>query len=247
MDRLFEEIERERPNVILALGNLALWALCKKTGIKKYRGSPTTTFDGKWKVIPSWNPSSIFKQWELRMILLADLTKVKRESDFPELRRPVRYIYMNPSLRDIEEFYETFIIPSPFLSCDTETKNKQITEVGYSTADGSHALVIPFYSRLASDGNFWPTFAEEKKAWDWVRKINSEKPLIGQNFQYDMTYFWRSVHIPCPYFNGDTMLLHHALQPEMEKGLGFLGSIYTNEPSWKFMRTDHSTLKKEDD
>jgi len=43
------------------------------------------------------------------------------------------------------------------------------------------------------------------------------------------------------------MLLHHAMQPEMEKGLGFLGSLYTNEPSWKFMRTDHDNLKKGDD
>ena len=32
------------------------------------------------------------------------------------------------------------------------------------------------------------------------------------------------------------MLLHHALQPESEKGLAFLGSVYTNEASWKMMR-----------
>ena len=70
---------------------------------------------------------------------------------------------------------------------------------------------------------------------------------IGQNFSYDMQYFWRTVGITCPKFFGDTMLLHHALQPELEKGLGFLGSIYTNEPSWKFMRQEHFTLKKGDD
>jgi hypothetical protein len=39
------------------------------------------------------------------------------------------------------------------------------------------------------------------------------------------------------------MLLHHALQPESEKGLGFLGSVYTNEASWKLMRT--STIKRD--
>jgi hypothetical protein len=42
------------------------------------------------------------------------------------------------------------------------------------------------------------------------------------------------------------MLLHHALQPEMDKGLGFLGTVYTDELPWKFMRTKHETLKKED-
>ena len=34
----------------------------------------------------------------------------------------------------------------------------------------------------------------------------------------------------------DTMLLHHAIHPEMRKGLGFLGSLYTSEPAWKLMR-----------
>ena len=43
----------------------------------------------------------------------------------------------------------------------------------------------------------------------------------------------------------DTMLLHHALQPEMEKGLAFLGSVYTDEATWKFM-SKVDTLKKED-
>ena len=154
---------------------------------------------------------------------------------------------MEPSLEDIADFYAEHLAPSPFLSCDIETKQGTITEVGYSTADGRYAIVIPFYSRLASDGNYWDTLSDERRAWQWVRRINGEKPLIGQNFSYDLNYFWRTVGIPCPHFLGDTMLLHHSLQPEMEKGLGFLGSIYTNEPSWKFMRTDHDQLKKGDE
>jgi hypothetical protein len=36
------------------------------------------------------------------------------------------------------------------------------------------------------------------------------------------------------------------LQPEMEKSLGFLASIYTQEAPWKFMRSKHETIKKED-
>jgi hypothetical protein len=42
------------------------------------------------------------------------------------------------------------------------------------------------------------------------------------------------------------MLLAHAMQPEMEKSLGFLGSIYTDEPAWKFMGRRGETLKAED-
>ena len=43
----------------------------------------------------------------------------------------------------------------------------------------------------------------------------------------------------------DTMLMHHAMQPEMEKGLAFLGSVYTDEASWKFRRKNQ-TIKQED-
>ena len=41
------------------------------------------------------------------------------------------------------------------------------------------------------------------------------------------------------------MLAHHALQPESAKGLGFMGSIYTDEGAWKQERKV-STIKKDD-
>ncbi len=247
LDRLEHELNTIKPNVVLALGNLALWAICKKTGIKKYRGSPILSHDAKWKVIPTWSPASALKQWEIRAIMLADFSKVAREMTYPELVRPQRFIYMEPSLQDIETFYNQFLKHQPFVSVDVETKGLTITEVGYGTADGKHCLVIPFWDRTKRDGNYWKTLEEEAAAWAWVRRINKELPTIGQNFSYDMQYFWRTVGIPTPRFLGDTMLLHHSLQPELEKGLGFLGSVYTDEPSWKFMRTDHATLKQEDE
>ena len=245
IDRLYAELEAFAPTIIIALGNTALWALCKRTGIKKYRGTPMLSHNGKWKVLPTWPATTVMRQWKLRPIVLSDLTKARREADFPDLRRPSRRIRINPTLADIEAFYHEHIVPASAVSCDIETKGGTITEVGYATSP-YEAMVIPFFSRAVPSGNYWRTTREELEAWAWVRRINAEKPLLGQNFQYDMQYFWRTVGIPCPLFCDDTMLMHHTLQPEMEKGLGFLGSIYTDEPSWKFMRQDHSTLKAED-
>jgi hypothetical protein len=34
----------------------------------------------------------------------------------------------------------------------------------------------------------------------------------------------------------DTMLIQHALYPELPKSLGFLGSIHTNDVAWKELR-----------
>lgn len=245
LDRLFEELESFAPNCILALGNTPLWAICKKTGLKKYRGTPMMSHCARWKVVPSWHPSAVMRQWNLRPILIADTLKAKTEAAFPELHRPRREVWIEPTLADIERFYELHLHNCTEVSVDIETAHGTITEIGF--APSRHlALVIPFYSRSASDGNYWRTHNEELAAWQWVKLILQEKRCFGQNFMYDMDYLWRTVGITCPRQSDDTMLLHHALQPELEKGLGFLGSIYTSEPSWKFMRTDNETLKKED-
>lgn len=241
---LWHFLERHNPNVILALGNVAMWALCKQMGIEKWRGTATLTHDKRWKVITTWPPASILKQWNLRPIAFADISKTKRESETARLVRPRRILHLDPTLEDIKTFYHEHVVPAEFLSCDIETKADTITEVGFATSP-SRAIVIPFWSRAR--GNYWPTPELERAAWEWVRRFLVEKPTIGQNFQYDMQYLYRKMGIACPQFAGDTMLLHHSLQPELKKGLGFLASIYTSEPSWKFMRTEHSTLKREDE
>jgi uracil-DNA glycosylase len=241
--RLRAQIERQQPNIIVTLGNLAMLMVCKHTGIDRWRGSPTLDHTGQFKTMATWSPQAVIQQWTLRPILFMDLQKVLRESAFPQIKRPKRYIHLEPSLADIAGFYEQHIAPARFVAADIETKAGTITEIGFATSP-SRAIVIPFWSRAR--GNYWKTQAEEVEAWQWVRRILAEKPTVGQNFQYDMQYLWRKMGIPCPMFAGDTMLLQHTLYPEMKKGLGFLGSLLTDEPSWKFMRTDHDTMKKED-
>ncbi len=41
------------------------------------------------------------------------------------------------------------------------------------------------------------------------------------------------------------MLLHHALQPESLKGLGYLGSVYTDHGSWKQERKMNETIGRD--
>lgn len=245
LTRLHAELAAVNPVVTILLGNLPLWAVCRMSGIKKHRGTPMPSYLTGAKVIPTWHPLMILKNWKQRPIAAADIDKVRRQSEFREVRRPQREVFYAPSLNDIQNYYWKYLEPAPFLSTDIETKMGQITEIGFSPSP-DRAIVIPFYSREQEDGNYWRTLSEERMAWRWVRKIMKIKEHIGQNFLYDMQYLWRTAGIPSNAV-GDTMLLHHTLQPEMEKGLGFLGSIYTDEPSWKFMRADHDTLKKGDD
>lgn len=243
LSTFLSRIEQIKPNVVLALGNMPMWALTKHVGIMKWRGTPLLSASGI-KVIPTWSTTAVIRQWELRPIVYMDAVKAKRHSETPLFHRPQRYIYMPESIADIASFFEQYIAPAPHVGVDVETKGNTITEVGFAPT-WKRALVIPFWSRAT--GSFWPTAALEREAWEWVRRILAEKKVIGQNFQYDMQYFIRTMGIGVPQFAGDTMLLHHSLQPEMKKGLGFLASIYTDQPQWKDMRAANDTLKTEDD
>lgn len=245
LERLFREIRNESPNLIIAFGNTPLWALCRRTGITKFRGAPLVSHLGI-KVLPTYHPAAVLRQYKLYPVIYADLKKAAREAEFPELRRPPRTIFVPESIEDLEWFEREHIDPSPRLAVDIETKGDQITEVGFAPSP-SAALVVPFWDRLRSDGNYWPSHAVEREAWLWIwRQLRKGKEIVGQNFSYDMQYFWRRMGFTVPDATHDTMLLHHALQPEMEKGLGFLGSIYTDEPAWKFLGRHAETLKKED-
>lgn len=246
LGRLRRELEFHRPNVVVALGATAAWALCHTTGIRNFRGAPLWSPSFGVKVLPTYHPAAVGRDWTLRPIVLADLEKAKRESVFPELIRPRREIYIEPSLNDLLEFEHKFIHPSPNLSIDIETKGDQITCIGFAPSRG-RCLVVPFYDPTKRDGNYWPDLGTEMRAWEWVRRMCAlRKRIVFQNGMYDMHFLWRRYGIPTPHAEHDTMLLHHALQPEMEKGLGFMGSIYTDEASWKFMRSDHDTVKRED-
>ena len=43
----------------------------------------------------------------------------------------------------------------------------------------------------------------------------------------------------------DTMLLQHSLQPESLKGLGYLGSLYTDFGAWKVDHKNSQTIKRD--
>jgi len=69
-------------------------------------------------------------------------------------------------------------------------------------------------------------------------------PKMAQNGLFDIQYLAKYA-IAVMNYRFDTMLAHHAIQPEMRKNLGFMGSLYTNEVSWKILRTRRKVLRTE--
>lgn len=256
VQRLWKELADVQPNLVVALGNTALWALTGTYGIKALRGTVTEAVYGPTglKIIPTYHPAAVLRDWSIRSIVVVDLMKAKRQAQFPEVRRPARQIWLEPSLRDIEFFYNQHVLKSKKLSIDIETGGpnySQITCIGFAPSP-ELAIVIPFVDLRKPGGSYWPTAHQEKLAWDLIRRMmqhadDVEIEIVGQNFLYDTNWLWHKVGLSPRNFVRDTMLKHHAINPEMEKSLGFLGSIYTDEPAWKIMRGRgaHSTKRGE--
>lgn len=198
------------------------------------------------KIVPTYHPAAVARDWSLRPIVLSDLNKAREQMAFPELRRPQREIWIEPTLDDLYTFEREFIQPSPRISADIETVKDQVNCIGFAPST-DRCLVVPIFDK-DTGANYWPTLDAEWEVWLWIKRIcEMPKRFIFQNGLYDMHVLWKQYGIRCPGAEDDTMLLHHALQPEMEKGLGFLGSVYTDEASWKFMRAKHQeSYKKED-
>jgi len=249
LERLGDDLLAINPNVVVALGNTPLWALCGKTGISKIRGTTlasTHTVAG-YKTLPTFHPAAIMRQWELRPIAVVDLMKANKESAYAEIRRPRREIWIEPSIADLWAFKTAHIDGCGILSTDIETAGNQITCVGFAP-NPRVSIVIPFVDPRRKGRSYWTTEADERAAWDFVAGLLSDPniPKLFQNGLYDIAFIWRTTGIKVRGATHDTMLLHHALQPEMLKGLGFLASVYADEGAWKDMRKHSTTIKRDD-
>jgi uracil-DNA glycosylase len=246
LKRLSSELEGVRPNLVVALGGTAAWALLHKGNISKIRGCCDRSPWG-WKVLPVYHPAGIMREYENRAVTVIDFRKAAREMEFPELRRPLRYIHIVENADDLLSLYVR-AQSAKDISYDIENNPLEITCIGFAFTE-SEAWVVPFVDPRKPKNHYWPTKELEVLAWSTIRKILALPPTkIAQNQLYDLKWlvmrYGARVNLT---LSDDTMLLHHALQPELEKGLGFLGSVYTNDVAWKTMRPrgKHSIKREE--
>jgi uracil-DNA glycosylase len=238
IEALHKKLEQLKPNVIVALGNTALWALGLTPSIAKLRGNVIAS---KWgKVIPTHHPAAVIRAWSNRTIAVLDLHKALRESKSPAISAPERIIWTEPTIEDLYKWWEDYGSKAKLLAIDIETLKKiQVAEIGLASS-ATMALHIPF---VYKEGNiyksWWADAKTEAAAWDFVEMVcRSSIPKIGQNvLQYDAYFMAKALGIPILNIAEDTMTLSHCWQPELEKSLGFLGSIFLTEREWKSIRT----------
>jgi uracil-DNA glycosylase len=100
LERLKTELDCHRPNVIIGLGAVASWFLLRDPRITKIRGAVASSPYGK--VLPTFHPAYLLRgAWKMRPVVTFDLIKAGREAEYPEVRRPPRFVYIPESPDDI--------------------------------------------------------------------------------------------------------------------------------------------------
>ena len=238
------EIEAIKPNLVIALGRTAMWALTGRTQTMKHRGSLyVSTLVKDQKVLVTMHPAAVARSWvPWRQIIPADFIKAIEESKFPELYRPPREYVIKPDF-DQAIYHLKALENADYLSFDIETRPHKIVCIAFAGSP-DFAICIPFTRGFQ---NYW-SLEQELEIWKAINKVLiSPAKKVGQNVQYDELYLARFHGVLVQNVWIDTMIAHHELYPETPKGLDFLASLWTKEPYWKDEGKSHNGKIKDAD
>ena len=233
ISELKQEIELYKPNIIIALGSIALWALTGEKKISDFRGYilPCTLVPGR-KVLATYHPQAVNYEWKLYFQTVLDLRKALRHSESPAIPESKQLLYPNVSARQFIEYMEMLIEHPEYdkLSVDVETiqPGSHIEELGLSH-DPNFGMSIFILKGRA------PALPEkdELMLWQTFARLIEKKKIVMQNGAYDTGVLWHNNHILVEDIWMDTLIAAHICWPELPRDLGFLGSICLDVKPWK--------------
>lgn len=249
VDHVKETIYNSGCNLVLALGDLALFILTGDKSVTKWRGSCmyTEIHGQKIKVIPTFAPSRILKVWDWRHIAMYDLRRVNDERSSSTYRDPgwkfqVDSTY-NTTIACLEWLLETHLQVPRLISHDLETINRHISCSGIAWSR-TEAICIPFMTREEGAGgnhNYWTVEQEANILWLQQKILtHSNARVVGQNYLYDMQHIAKSWGY-APNIDMDTMLAWHTVFPGERKALDFISSLFCDHYTyWKDELKDYN-------
>lgn len=243
LQRLHGELADWQPEVIVALGSKALWALCRAIGMSNRHGF--VHFWSGWvlegspppiPVIPTWHPASVQRAYSQFLPAVNDLRKARMLAEGSWKAESFRY-KASPTLEDLQGFLADLqATPPPGLAVDIETKPefRSITHIGFSTT--AFGICCPLWDPARPGQSYWPTPEDEAAALDICARLCSlPVPKITQNGAYDIAWLRTCLGIEIAGPVLDIRLAHFALFPELPHNLAEMASTWLMMPPWKAM------------
>jgi uracil-DNA glycosylase family 4 len=244
IDLLKEELSECSADVLVAMGNIAMFALTGRVGITKWRGSilESTLLPGR-KVIPIIHTSTLISrrdrpsQYMNRYLVINDLDRANRVSTIPDFTFRSRKLIIEPSYYDVLTQLSTLKmsgLSGKRISFDIEITNFEVSCISF-TDNLSWAISIPF---IFGSGDYF-TPEQEVEIWKLIAEIleHPEIKKCGQNLVFDGHFLLNKYGIHLTNFD-DTMVSFNTIFPEFRKskkyqalssGLHFINSLYIDD------------------
>lgn len=248
--RLRSDIDAYQPNAILCLGPTVLGLMrpdlvtYNKKGeqlapIQTWRGS---IFRGVWgyKCIAAFHPTYIQRVYNDIPYFRFDVNRAVQESANPELPEIRRHGILRPTFTQACDYLIDLRRKRQAVSCDLEGWPDAIGITMFSFCPTPYeGIVIPFWI----DGHHYWQEDEEVVIWSLMADVlaDPEVPKRAQNGFYEIFVCMWKHKMVINNLHEDSMLKHWEVFPELEKGLGVVGSIWTKEPYYKSDRLSDST------
>lgn len=248
--QLLAEIAACQPNVIVPVGNWAMWALTagKCYGIKNWRGSLLKfipqggTANSDWnalhpdlpKVIPTYHPAAVLRQWDIRSAAVNDLRRVKKHMTSRIYTFPEYKFTIQPTFGQVTDILTSLINrleagEEIWIDADLETgrRSKHIKCIGISWSK-TDSICIPF-TALGKSGGYWNLDEETHiilLLYQILRLGSTYNVKVRwQNGLFDAQYIYRYWHF-VPRCEQDTMISQHCIFSDQPKSLAYQASLY---------------------
>jgi len=236
------EINKLHPNCILAVGDLALQAVCDCSGILNYRGSILTARDGHTKVVPTIHPAALFSHtsgedtsgglsWVYTKLIEADIIRAAEESLTKTLILPERTLSVAHNSLDVHRFFREYEKFDKAAS-DIESINCVPVCVGFAF-NKHHAISVPLLRNIGGSTLTDMGDNELDECWRMIDEQLRRLKIIGHNFMYD-EYKLGLIGFQTPHVYSDTLIKTRVIFPELpDKRLCVVSSLWTREPYYK--------------
>ena len=234
INELAEELKDVKAKTIIALGNIALYALTDRMGITKWRGSilQSTLVPDK-TVIPTFHPATVIppkNQYLNKHCIIFDL---KRAHDIftGEYKPTERKLITKPSFLEAKHFLikcRSLGLQKVPISYDIEISNMEVSCISFS--HDMISMCVPF---IDGSGDYF-TPEQETELWLLIAKLLEDERIEkdGQNLTFDVHFLLRKFGIHAKNLQ-DTMIKQRILMPDYKIGLDFITSIWTDLPYYK--------------
>lgn len=248
LSRLRAEIERAAPNIVVALGGTAVWALLGLAGhgtVSRVRGALTHEVLTGRKAIASYHPAAVGRNPKLRQFLLSDLARAREETHSSDLLLDERTILIPERPSEVRDFLLHRCLPT-LTAVDIEILKRQIDCICFAP-DRTISMCVPIWH--PKHGHYWRTPEAEAEVIShiaWYMERPEARKVLQYGSQFDIQWLYEHWGIRSMGVGDDTRLMMHALNPEQDKDLASIGGTFERLGPWKMMRRAAASGKRDD-